>query len=110
MLRLSRDSSIKNHIWLKGINLSFRDCPYVLLLNLLDFETRLDGQLSSKDTESFRNMINHIAPDLLGSVMYLEQFFGSDILMKKAPICMRACDVMRDMQGGGAADHTVQKK
>ena len=96
MLRLSRDASAPNQFLLKGINLGFRDCPYVLFINLNDLETRLNAQLEAKEIEVFKTMVQLIANEMLGSVIYMESFLGRELLLKRVPIIARICDVLRD--------------
>ncbi len=96
MLRLSRDASAPNQFLLKGINLGFRDCPYVLFINLTDLESRLNSQLEAKELEVFKTMVQLIANEMLGSVIYLEGFLGKELLLKRVPIIARICDVVRD--------------
>lgn len=99
MLMVCRDSSENNHFLVKGLNLGFRECPYVLLINLVELESRFDNALSSKEREHFKSILNSIGSDMLGSVILLEVFFGGEILTRKLPIIMRICTVLRDHQG-----------
>lgn len=96
MLRQSRDAGATNQFLLKGINLGFRDCPYVLFINLTDLESRLNCQLEAKEIEVFKTMVQLIAHEMVGSVIYMENFLGREILLKKVPIIARICDVVRD--------------
>lgn len=101
MLRICRDSSENNHFLVKGLNLTFRDCPYVLLINLSDLEGRLDNVLSSRDLEGFKSMLKAVGQDMLGSVLLLEYFLGHELINRRIPIISKIFFILRDtkMQG-----------
>lgn len=96
MLKICRDSSENNHFLVKGLNLTFRECPYVLLINLNDLEGRFDNVLSSKDLESFKSMLKAVGQEMLGSVLFLEYFLGHELIARRIPIITKIFLVMRD--------------
>lgn len=98
MLKICRDSSENNHFLVKGLNLSFRECPYVLLINLKDLEGRFDNVLSSRDLESFKSMLKAIGHEMLGSVLLLEHFMGHELLNRRIPIISKIFLVMKDLK------------
>lgn len=106
MLMMCRESSENTHFLVKGLNLGFRDCPYVLLINVTDLENRIDNALSSRDVESVKSMLNSVGADMLGSVILLEQFFGLELLARKVPIVMKIVTVLRDHQGSPDTQQT----
>ena len=61
MLTVCRDSSENTHFLVKGLNLGFRECPYVLLINLSDLERRFDNVLSNRDRDGFKAMLRENA-------------------------------------------------
>lgn len=109
MLMMCRDSSENTHFLVKGLNLGFRDCPYVLLINMTDLEGRIDNALSSRDLESFKSILNSIGSDMLGSIVLLECFFGAELLSRKLPIVMKICSVLRDHQGSPEAHQALKE-
>lgn len=69
----------------------------MLFINLTDLESRLNSQLEAKEIEVFKTMVQLIAHEMVGSVIYMENFLGREILLKKIPIIARICDVVRGM-------------
>lgn len=98
MLRICRDSSENNHFLVKGLNLNFRECPYVLFINLKDLEGRFDNVLSARDMEGFKSMLRGIGQDMLGSVLLLEYFLGHDLLNLRIPIISKIFLVLTDQK------------
>ena len=99
MLMLSRECSESNHFLVKGLNLAFRECPYLTMINLTDLEGRLDNVLSSKDLVSLNSILIAISGDMYGSVLFLNSFFGDELLCRKIPIVSKICKVLKDHQG-----------
>lgn len=95
MLMICRDSSENTPFLVKGLNLGFRECPYVLLINLTDLEGRFESRLSNRDREAFKSMLTSIGADMLSAVIILENFFGEELLCRKLPITTKVCTVLR---------------
>lgn len=101
LVRQSRDSSGGSaQFLLKGVNLRARDCPYTLLINLMDFEQRLLGQITNKTMDTFKGMISVVGNDMLAAVIIIEIYFDKETCFTKIPIITRVCDVLRDNQDG----------
>ncbi len=101
MVRQSRDSSGGSaQFLLKGINLRSRDCPYTLLLNLVDLDQRLLGQITNKTIDTFKGIISVMGNDMLAAVIIVELYFDKETCFTKLPIITRVCDVLRDNQDG----------
>lgn len=96
MLQLSRESSRTNQILINGINVSFRDCPYVVLINLSDLEARFMYQLENKELEMFKTTLQMTISDLYGSTSLVQHFFGKGVIEKKLPILTRIVQVLRN--------------
>lgn len=95
MLRISRDSNTPSNYLLQGINLGYRECPYVMLINIFELESRLDANLASKDLEGFRTIVQSTASDLMTTILIIEAFFRRDKLISKLPYCFKICDAIR---------------
>ena len=95
MLMVCRDSSENTHFLVKGLNLGFRECPYVLLINLSDLERRFDNVLANRDRDGFKAMLNTICSDMLAAVIILEVFFGVELVCRKLPIISKICTILR---------------
>lgn len=95
MLRISRDSNTPSNYLLQGINLCYRECPYVMMLNIFELEGRFDANLAGKDLEGFKTMVRATAADLMSSVLIIESFFRRDKLMTKLPYSFKICDTLR---------------
>ena len=100
LLRLSRDSGTNAQFILKGVNLSDRECPYTLVVNLKEFDKRLLSQLASSQIEIFKQIVQTAGCDILAAVIIVETFFSKEVCFNKAPIISRICDVLRDNQDG----------
>ena len=108
MLMVCRDSSENTHFLVKGLNLGFRECPYVLLINLSDLERRFDNVLSNRDRDGFKAMLNAICSDMLAADIILEVFFGVELLCRKIPIISKICSILR--HNNSSSECVDQKK
>jgi hypothetical protein len=95
MLRISRDSTTPSNYLLQGINLSYRECPYVMLLNIFELENRLDANLASKDLEGFKTIVQSTVSDLMSSMLIIDCFFRRDKIISKLPYSFKICDALR---------------
>lgn len=98
ILMVRRDSEETSPFLVKGLNLRFRECPYVLLINASDLENRLDNSLSCRDRESFKAILNAICSDMLAAFFILHDFFGDEFICRKLPIMTKVCTVLCDHQ------------